>query len=96
MLSDEIFQRCTSLKLYNCEDCGKTYTNSGHLARHQRVHTGVKPYLCEVCHRSFQRKEHLKRHLATHKQSEVTEIITSQSQDQGKHLFLSSFHVLLK
>jgi len=42
---------------YQCPECPKKFTTSGHLARHKRLHTGQKPYACmhKSCGKAFTR-----------------------------------------
>ncbi|KAK9474493.1 uncharacterized protein V1510DRAFT_360889, partial [Dipodascopsis tothii] len=54
-------------KRYMCH-CGKSFTTSGHLARHMRVHTGEKNYVCpeEGCEARFSRQDNCMQHYRTH------------------------------
>ncbi|EEB05127.1 transcriptional regulator NRG1 [Schizosaccharomyces japonicus yFS275] len=52
-------------KTYQCH-CGKTFTTSGHLARHNRIHMGEKNYECRICHSRFSRRDNCSQHTRTH------------------------------
>jgi hypothetical protein len=56
-----------SSRRYTCH-CGKSFTTSGHLARHTRIHTGEKNYVCpEVgCAARFSRQDNCMQHYRTH------------------------------
>lgn len=53
---------------YKCLKCNKGFTTSGHLARHNRIHTGVKNHVCpfEGCQSRFSRQDNCMQHYKTH------------------------------
>ncbi|XP_053694452.1 zinc finger protein 236-like [Sabethes cyaneus] len=53
-------------KLYECKVCKKRMSNSGHLMRHRRIHSGERPFVCHVCDKAFIESTSLKVHLRTH------------------------------
>ncbi|XP_049515261.1 zinc finger protein 239-like [Dermacentor silvarum] len=58
--------KSTKEKMYKCEACGKSFTQSWYLKAHQLTHTGIKPYNCETCGKSFAWLGYLKVHKRTH------------------------------
>jgi len=56
-----------STRKYTCH-CGKSFTTSGHLARHTRIHTGEKNYECPQpgCGARFSRQDNCMQHFRTH------------------------------
>ena len=61
--------KCCSLEKHGkrmkvCKICGKKI--SGHLKRHEMLHTGEKPHSCRNCERKFRDLANLKRHELTH------------------------------
>lgn len=48
-----------SKRRYECATCGKTFTTSGHVARHNRIHTGEKNFHCPEpgCSQRFSRQD---------------------------------------
>lgn len=64
--------------------CDKTFSTSGHAARHNRIHTGSKPYRCTFpgCNASFSRQDNSLQHYRTH-------VLHPKSRANGIH---TSFH----
>ncbi|WWC89622.1 uncharacterized protein L201_004547 [Kwoniella dendrophila CBS 6074] len=56
----------TSRHTCDFKDCGKSFSTSSHLRRHERSHTGNKPHTCKFCGKSFVRKEVCQRHEGLH------------------------------
>ncbi|GCF01351.1 hypothetical protein ZYGM_000837 [Zygosaccharomyces mellis] len=56
-----------------CRVCYKGFTTSGHLARHNRIHTGEKNHQCpyEGCDQRFSRHDNCIQHYRTHVKREL-------------------------
>ncbi|AET38365.1 C2H2-type zinc finger protein Ecym_2654 [Eremothecium cymbalariae DBVPG len=53
---------------HRCQTCDKGFTTSGHLARHNRIHTGEKNHRCHFpgCGQRFSRHDNCLQHYRTH------------------------------
>lgn len=58
-------------KRYSCPfpNCTKTFSTSGHLSRHNRIHLNLRPYRCTYpgCGMGFTRGDNMRQHLKKHK-----------------------------
>lgn len=51
-----------------CKVCSRSFTTSGHLARHNRIHTGERKHQCPwpTCEARFARQDNCNQHYKTH------------------------------
>jgi uncharacterized Zn-finger protein len=57
-----------NVRPYACDSvgCGKTFTRSDELRRHQRIHLDERSFACPLCPKRFLRSDHLSKHLLIH------------------------------
>eukprot|EP00116_Pleurobrachia_bachei_P006118 sb/3466380/ len=54
-------------KLYECEVCGKNFSQSGNYKRHYNSsHTGERPFKCDICGKAFTEVANMRLHMMTH------------------------------
>ncbi|KAJ3039801.1 transcriptional repressor [Rhizophlyctis rosea] len=72
-------------KRHYCDECEKSFTTSGHLARHKRIHSGIKPFDCPLpeCDSRFSRQDNMMQHYRTH-------VLKVSYNENGQNFFLDS------
>ncbi|KAK6201624.1 uncharacterized protein RJT21DRAFT_120686 [Scheffersomyces amazonensis] len=57
-----------SKRKHICKVCTRSFTTSGHLARHNRIHTGERKHICPwpTCEARFARQDNCMQHYKTH------------------------------
>lgn len=57
-----------SKRKHTCKTCGRPFTTLGHLARHNRIHTGERNHLCPFpnCRARFARQDNCMQHYKIH------------------------------
>lgn len=61
--------RMKEKRKHTCKVCLRSFTTSGHLARHNRIHTGERKHFCPwpSCDARFARQDNCMQHYKTHK-----------------------------
>lgn len=70
LLSDHSFMKFRTRRepKYTCDICFRSFTTSGHMTRHKRIHTQERKHLCPwpSCNAKFSRRDNCMQHYKTH------------------------------
>ena len=53
-------------KPFQCQYCGKRFSQKCHIIEHEWIHTGEKPFKCQFCSKKFTRNVHKNEHERIH------------------------------
>ncbi|XP_067635463.1 zinc finger protein 208-like [Eurosta solidaginis] len=51
---------------FECDICGKCFSQKSYLRHHKRLHSGEKPYKCDICEKRFARASYVHTHMRTY------------------------------
>ena len=67
-LEHHIIEHHTTERPFECEICGKGFSNERNLKTHQETHDSTRKFECSVCNKKFKNKKHLTVHDKIHRQ----------------------------
>ena len=95
VLKRHVVENHSTERPFECDKCGKRFSNKIYLGKHLSVHEEVRKYECSFCGKKFKYKKHVNVHEKIHRQEYTAECEICDAkfvQKQNKKLHMKKHH----